>query len=232
MILFFCIFLFFFSSFHFIRVFCFDYKKCVQKILYFYYYYSYYFLIHYWLYYTKICIVLILLRLFFNISAKRTKISLLSGMKRCSSIFTGVQKYKRECTHKINIYMKWSKDYYYNSKCDAPDDVSHLMWFHFQFEQHKTNERKESEHLSGARKIIKVHTYIIKEKKINELTFWSPNLICLLALRLTFMRHRNIRCSPSNIDCGALWWCALLCWDTLRPNSACIEPWSCLSIIS
>lgn len=44
------------------------------------------------------------------------------------------------------------------------------MWFHFQFQQNRINERKEPKHLSGARKIIKVGTYN-KREKMNELTF-------------------------------------------------------------
>lgn len=61
-------------------------------------------------------------------------------------------------------------------------------------------------------------------------TFWSPNRICRRALRLTFMRHKNIRCSPSKVG-GEAWWDPDCC-GTLRPNSAWIDPWSCLSIIS
>ena len=30
-------------------------------------------------------------------------------------------------------------------------------------------------------------------------TFWSPNLICRLALRDTFIRHRNVRVSGARL---------------------------------
>lgn len=68
---------------------------------------------------------------------------------------------------------------------------------------------------------------------LRALTFWSPNLICRRAFRLTFMRHKNIRCSPSKLDIGE-WWDPdpVVCCGILRLNSACIEPWSCLSMIS
>lgn len=68
-------------------------------------------------------------------------------------------------------------------------------------------------------------------------TFWSPKRIWRRAFRLTFIRHRNIRCSPSKPVAfkDELWWWdpeLVVCCGTLRLSSACIDPWSCLSIIS
>lgn len=87
-------------------------------------------------------------------------------------------------------------------------------------------------------------------------TFWSPKRIWRRAFRLTFIRHKNIRCSPSkpvafigDADdelwwwwwwwrwCGCCWWWwwdpeLVACCGTLRLSSAWIDPWSCLSIIS
>lgn len=65
------------------------------------------------------------------------------------------------------------------------------------------------------------------------LTFWSPKRICRRAFRLTFIRQRKIRSSPSRLDIA--WWCdadPVACCGTLRPSSAWIDPWSCLSMMS
>lgn len=114
-------------------------------------------------------------------------------------------------------------------------------------------EQEASSNLSPAQlKLIKLNwNWLFLDHWLEiSLTFWSPNRIWRRAFRLTFIRQRNMRCSPSrSVAVGELcpgewwrwlwwfrwcWWWWLCSWPcgTLLLSSDWIELWSCLSIIS
>lgn len=69
------------------------------------------------------------------------------------------------------------------------------------------------------------------------LAFWSPKRIWRRALRLTFIRHRNMRCSPSRLGTVVVAVLVLAnrwpgCGGMFRLSSAWTAAWSCLSMIS
>ena len=74
-----------------------------------------------------------------------------------------------------------------------------------------------------------------KKRKLKENTFWSPNRICLRALRETFMRQRKMRASSAGVTTA--WGPAMFALLPAplpggRPSSFWTFWWSCLSIIS
>ena len=73
------------------------------------------------------------------------------------------------------------------------------------------------------------------KRKLKENTFWSPNRICLRALRETFMRQRKMRASSAGVTTA--WGPAMFALlppplPGGRPSSFWTFWWSCLSIIS